>query len=63
MIDNIQNTFISMLEESPWMDTISKARAVDKVRGIHFSNSLSIKQTTLKYRPELSRKKLAIPTI
>ena len=62
MIDNIQNTFIDMLEGSPWMDEISKARAVEKVRGIHFSNSSQITMR-FKYRPELSRRKLAIPTI
>ncbi len=31
MIRNIRSAFIDMLEESTWMDTVSKRRAIEKV--------------------------------
>lgn len=63
MIDNIQNTFIDMLEESSWMDKISRARAVEKVSKRNTLFQLFTDKNEIKYRPELSGRKLAIPTI
>jgi hypothetical protein len=31
MINNIQNTFIDMIQQSTWMDKLSKMKAVEKV--------------------------------
>jgi hypothetical protein len=32
MIGNIRRAFIDLLEESTWMDDVSKRRAIEKVR-------------------------------
>jgi len=32
MIRNIRSSFIDLLEESTWMDDVSKRRAIEKVR-------------------------------
>jgi predicted metalloendopeptidase len=32
IIDNIRNAFIDMVNQSTWMDSVSKTKAIDKVR-------------------------------
>jgi predicted metalloendopeptidase len=32
MIGNIRKAFIDLIEESTWMDDVSKRRAIEKVR-------------------------------
>ncbi|CAF1105914.1 unnamed protein product, partial [Rotaria sordida] len=34
MIENIRNTFIDMIQQSSWMDSISKSKAIEKARNI-----------------------------
>ncbi|CAF1355212.1 unnamed protein product [Rotaria sp. Silwood1] len=35
MIENIRNTFIDMLQQSSWMDPMSKSKAIEKARAIN----------------------------
>jgi hypothetical protein len=42
MMTNIRNTFINMLDQSTWMDAISKSRTIEKVNLKSFSNSTII---------------------
>ncbi len=62
MINNIRNTFIDILDQSIWMDSISKSRAIEKVDKELIIFNLE-KNKLLSYRYELSMKKLVILTI
>ncbi len=59
MINNIRNTFIDILDQSIWMDSISKSRAIEKVDKELIIFNLE-KNKLLSYRYELSMKKLVI---
>ena len=40
MINNIQNSFIDIIQQTTWMDKISKMKAIEKVRESKFGKVL-----------------------
>jgi predicted metalloendopeptidase len=61
MISNIRNAFIDIIDQSTWMDSDSKSRAIEKVKINRRFNFL--KNILYDDRRKRSMKKLAIQTI
>ncbi len=39
LVNNIRNTFIDMVNQSTWMDSVSKKRTIEKVNEMIFLNN------------------------